>query len=60
MDVQLCNVQASQQQEARTCLLKIISNVQFMARQGLALRRHVDSEGNFAQLLKYKSQDDPQ
>lgn len=31
-----------------------------MARQGLALRGHDDSEGNFAQLLEYKSEDDPE
>ena len=55
MDVQLSNVQASQQEEAHTCLLKIVCAVQFLARQGLALRGHDDSEGNFAQLLKYKS-----
>lgn len=59
MDVQLSNVRASQQEEARTCLLKIISAVQFLGRQGVALRGHDDSEGNFAQLLKYKSEDDP-
>lgn len=59
VDVQLSNVRASQQEEARTCLLKIISAVQFLGRQGVALRGHDDSEGNFAQLLKYKSEDDP-
>ena len=55
VDVQLSNVQASQKEEAHTCLLKIVCAVQFLARQGLALRGHDDSEGNFAQLLKYKS-----
>lgn len=33
--------------------------MQFLARQGLALRGHDDSEENFAQLLIYKSEDDP-
>lgn len=60
VDVQLSNVRASQQEKARSCLLKIIRAVQFLARQGLALRGHNESEGNFAQLLGYKSEDDPE
>ena len=59
MDVQLSNVRASQQEEARTCLLKIISAVHFLGRQGVALGGHDESEGNFSQLLKYKSEDNP-
>lgn len=55
VDVQLSNVKASQQKEARTYLLKMISAVQLLPRQGLALRGHDDTEGNFAQFLKYKS-----
>jgi len=53
IDVQLSNVRASQQEEARKCLLKIISAVQFLVRQGLSFRGHDDDEGNFNQLLKY-------
>ncbi len=59
IDIQLSNVLASQQEGARKCLLKIISAVQFLARQGLSFRGHDDDEGNFNQLLKYKSEDDP-
>ncbi len=59
IDVQLSNVLASQQEEARKCLLKIISAVQFLARLGLSFRGRDDDEGNFDHLLKYKSEDDP-
>ena len=39
--------------ERRQCLLKIISSIQFLARQGLPLRGHGDdSSSNFTQLLK--------
>ena len=42
------------------CLLKILSNVKFLARQGLPLRGHGDeSDSNFHQLLKLRSEDDP-
>lgn len=60
IDVQLSNVRASQQEEARKCLSKTISAVQFLARQGLSFRGHDDDEGNVNQLLKYKSDDDSQ
>jgi len=56
---QLASVSASQQEEARACLLKIIGAVQLLARQGLALRGHDSSEGNLDQLLKYKAEEDP-
>lgn len=59
IDVHLSIVLASQQKEARKCLLKIISAVQFLARQALSFRDHDDDEGNFNQLLKYKSENDP-
>lgn len=33
--------------------------MQFLARQGLVLRLHDESEAKFAQLMEYKSEDDP-
>ena len=46
--------------ERRQCLLKILSNVKFLARQGLPLRGHGDEgDSNFHQLLKLRSEDDP-
>ena len=45
--------------ERRQCLLKIMSSIQFLARQGLPLRGHGDdSSSNFTQLLKLRAEDD--
>ena len=49
-----------EKKDNRQCLLKIISNVQFLARQGLPFRgdgEEIDS--NFIQLLKLRGLDDP-
>ena len=43
---------AHQKTENRTMLLKILQNIRFLGRQGLALRGHDDTESNFVQLLK--------
>lgn len=45
------------QAKAQTCLLNIISSLQYIARQGLPSRGHNDTEGNFLQLLKLRSKD---
>jgi len=38
----------------RECLLKILSNLQFLARQGMAIRGDGDeADSNFIQLLNY-------
>lgn len=42
---------------ARSALLKIVSSLQYLARQGLAIRGHVDSESNFKRLLHLRSDD---
>ena len=45
--------------ERRQCFLKILSNVHFLARQGLALRGGGDeSDSNFTQLLKLRAEND--
>ena len=49
-----------QMKEARTALLKILSSVQFLCRQGLAIRGHVDEESNLRQILKLRSEDVPE
>ena len=47
--------------EHRQCFFKILSNIRFLARQGLPLRGHGDeSDSNFNQLLKLQSEDDIQ
>ena len=45
---------------AQGCLLKIISTLRYLARQGLATRGHIESEGNFLQLLQVQSEDSPE
>ena len=45
---------------AQGCLLKIISTLRYLARQGLATRGHIESEGNFLQLLQLRSEKSPE
>ena len=46
-------------QKNRRCLLKIISNIRFLARQGLPLRGDGDEDdSNFVQLMKARGEDD--
>ena len=45
---------------AQGCLLKINSTLRYLARQGLATRGHIESEGNFLQLLQVQSEDSPE
>lgn len=39
--------------------MKIVSSIQFLARQGPALRGHDDNKGNFVQLLRLRQNDSP-
>ena len=51
---------AAQRKENRQCLLKILSNLHFLGRQGIALRGDGnESDSNFVQLLKLYGNDDP-
>ena len=47
----------SDQVVAQKCLLKLISSLRFLARQGLAIRGHDEAQGNFLQLLQLRSED---
>ena len=48
------------QSQNRACLIKIISYLRYLARQGLPLRGHGnDQDSNFKQLLKCRPADDP-
>ena len=61
-DVAMCLSSQHQKDclERRQCFLKILSNVRFLARQGLPFRGHGDeSESNFTQLLRLRGEDDP-
>ena len=51
---------ATEKGQNRKCLLKIISNLKFLARQGLLVRGDGDdTDSNVIQLLKLRGQDDP-
>lgn len=57
--IMLCSQLATQRSEHRQCFLKVLSNVRFLARQGLALRGDGDeSDSNFTSLLNLRSEDD--
>ena len=52
------------QKNHRSMLLKVISSIRFLARQGLALRGHIEDvnklEGNFYQLLLLQAEQCPE
>ena len=51
---------AQEKSKNRQCLLRILSNIRFLSRQGLALRGDGDEvDSNFMQLLKLRGLDDP-
>lgn len=47
-----------QQEMRRKMLLKQLSSLKFLLRQGLAVRRHTEGEGNSLQLLWLRAEDD--
>ena len=54
----LSGMHAQEKIENRQCFLKILPNLRFVARQGCAIHGHGDeTDGNFYQLLKLRSQD---
>ena len=48
-----------QQGQNRICLLKVVSSVKYLLRQGLAYRGHTETEGNLYQLLLMQARYDP-
>ena len=51
---------AAEKKENIRCLIKILQNVVFLGRQGLALRGDEDDKsGNFYQLMLLRALDDP-
>ena len=49
---------ADERLERRKCFLKVLSNVRFLARQGLAFRGDADeSDSNFMRLIRLRSED---
>ncbi|KAJ8869511.1 hypothetical protein PR048_028502 [Dryococelus australis] len=60
INAQLKTSLVGNQECAYKCLLKILSTVKFLARQGLAFRGHQLGEGNFQQLLQMRAEDCPE
>ena len=58
VDAQLSTHHRSEQRNARKALLKIITSLQFLAQQGLAIRRKDVHDGNFAKLPELRGDDD--
>ena len=55
----LSSAHAQEKAANRHCLLKVISSLQFLGRQGYAIRGHGDKiDGNFHQLMKLQGDDD--
>jgi len=53
----LSSQKAAEQESARTALLSVFGSIRYLARQGLALRGHEESQGNLMQLLQLRSED---
>ena len=58
VDQQLSSQRLASQQQGRECLSVIFTSLQYLVRQGLAVRGHGD--GNFMQLLKLRAADIPE
>lgn len=56
----LSSTLAKEKAANRHCLLKVLSSLRFLARQGCGIRGHDDDkEGNFQQLFLLLAEDDP-
>lgn len=54
---QLSQQKAAEQATARTALIAVLGSVRYLARQGLALRGHEESQGNLMKLLELRSEE---
>ena len=54
---QISHQKALQQRDARTALMKLLTSIRYLARQGLAIRGHETDKGNFYQLVKLRCDD---
>ena len=56
----VASAEKREQEMARSSLLKIVTSIKFLARQGLALRGHAENSGNLFQLLELRASDCPE
>ncbi len=54
----LCRNLAVEKAKNQHCLLKVLSSLRFLARQGCALKCHEEKEGNLMQLMMLISESD--
>lgn len=54
----LSSTLAQQKADNRHCLMKVITSLQFLARQGCSIRGHDEKDGNLFQLLALRNKDD--
>ena len=54
----LSSTLAKQKADNRHCLMKVITSLQYLARQGCSIRGHDEKEGNLFQLVVLQSKDD--
>jgi hypothetical protein len=60
INAQISDQKAAEQRPAHQCLLKIVSSVHYLARQGLAFRGRSEESGNFQQLMLLRAEDNPE
>ena len=53
----LSQVHSEEKQRNGRMLMNIMQNIQFLGRQGIALRGHNESESNFIQLMRLRCHD---
>ena len=58
ISAQLCDQVSNEQRSARNALLKIITSIRYLGRQGLAIRGHDSDGGNFQRFLELRAEDD--
>ena len=57
IDLQIQKQLAAEQLEARNCLQKIFTSIEYLARQALPLRGHQEEKGNLYRLMKLRAAD---
>ena len=55
--IQIQKQLSNEQEKARSCLHKLFTSIEYLARQGLPLRGHTEASGNFHKLLQIPSED---
>ncbi|KAI6661467.1 Zinc finger MYM-type protein 1-like [Oopsacas minuta] len=59
VNVQMNTLKLKEQEISRNSLLKLFTTIRYLLRQGSAIRGHDETSGNYFQLLKLRSEDDP-